>query len=41
MPTIGSMKNLKSPLVKFIPSAYQEINRMTQMLDGLDEATNF
>ena len=34
MPTIGLMKNLKSSLVKFMPSADQEINQMTQMLGG-------
>jgi division protein CdvB (Snf7/Vps24/ESCRT-III family) len=32
MPTIGLMKNLKSSLVKFMPSADQEINQMAQML---------
>ena len=34
MPTIGLMKNLKSSLVKFMPSADQEINQMAQMLGG-------
>ncbi|MDH3191246.1 MAG: hypothetical protein OEM18_00965, partial [Nitrosopumilus sp.] len=34
MPTIGLMKNLKSSLVKFMPSANQEINQMTEMLGG-------
>jgi len=32
IPTIGLMKNLKSSLVKFMPSADQEINQMAQML---------
>ena len=35
MPTIGLMKNLKSSLVKFMPEADQEVNRMTEMLGGL------
>jgi division protein CdvB (Snf7/Vps24/ESCRT-III family) len=34
MPTIGLMKNLKSSLIKFMPSADQEINQMAQMLGG-------
>jgi len=34
MPTIGLMKNLKSSLVKFMPSADKEINQMAQMLGG-------
>lgn len=34
MPTIGLMKNLKSSLVKFMPSADQEISQMAQMLGG-------
>ena len=34
MPTISLMKNLKSSLVKFMPSADQEINQMAQMLGG-------
>jgi division protein CdvB (Snf7/Vps24/ESCRT-III family) len=34
MPTIGLMRNLKSSLVKFMPSADQEINQMAQMLGG-------
>ena len=34
MPTLGLMKNLKSSLVKFMPSADQEINQMAQMLGG-------
>ncbi|HSB83727.1 MAG TPA: hypothetical protein VLD64_04505 [Nitrosarchaeum sp.] len=34
MPTIGLMKNLKSSLVKFMPSADHEINQMAQMLGG-------
>ena len=35
MPTIGLMKSLKSSLVKFMPEADQEVNRMTEMLGGL------
>ncbi len=35
MPTIGLMKNLKSSLVKFMPGADQEINKMAEMLGGL------
>lgn len=35
MPTIGLMKSLKSSLVKFMPGADQELNRMTEMLSGL------
>lgn len=35
MPTIGLMKSLKSSLVKFMPEADQEVNRMTEMLSGL------
>jgi len=35
MPTIGLMKNLKSSLVKFMPEADQEVNRMAEMLGGL------
>ncbi len=35
MPTIGLMKSLKSTLVKFMPEADQEVNRMTEMLGGL------
>lgn len=35
MPTIGLMKSLKSSLVKFMPEADQELNRMTEMLSGL------
>ena len=35
MPTIGLMKNLKSSLSKFMPSADQEINNMAEMLGGL------
>lgn len=35
MPTIGLMKSLKSSLVKFMPGADQEVNRMTEMLGGL------
>ena len=34
MPTIGLMKNLKSSLVKFMPTADQEISQMAQMLGG-------
>jgi len=34
MPTIGLMKNLKSSLTKFMPTADQEINQMAQMLGG-------
>ena len=34
MPTIGLMKNLKSSLVKFMPTADREINQMAQMLGG-------
>ncbi|MFB5638598.1 MAG: Snf7 family protein [Nitrosarchaeum sp.] len=34
MPTIGLMKNLKSSLVKFMPTADKEINQMAQMLGG-------
>ncbi len=34
IPTIALMKNLKSSLVKFMPNADQEINRMAQMLGG-------
>lgn len=34
MPTINLMKNLKSALVKFMPSADKEINQMAQMLGG-------
>lgn len=35
MPTIGLMRSLKSSLVKFMPEADQEVNRMTEMLGGL------
>ncbi|MDP2668017.1 MAG: Snf7 family protein, partial [Nitrosopumilaceae archaeon] len=35
MPTIGLMKSLKSSLIKFMPGADQELNRMTEMLSGL------
>ena len=35
MPTIGLMRNLKSSLVKFMPEADQEVNRMAEMLGGL------
>lgn len=35
MPTIGLMKSLKSSIVKFMPEADQEVNRMTEMLGGL------
>ena len=35
MPTIGLMKSLKTSLVKFMPEADQEVNRMTEMLGGL------
>ncbi len=35
MPTIGLIKNMKSSLVKFIPGADQEINKMAEMLGGL------
>lgn len=35
MPTIGLMKSLKSSLVKFMPEADQEVNRMAEMLGGL------
>ena len=35
MPTIGLMHSLKSSLVKFMPEADQEVNRMTEMLGGL------
>ena len=35
MPTIGLMKSMKSSLVKFMPEADQEVNRMTEMLGGL------
>ena len=34
IPTIGLMKNLKSSLVKFMPSADQKISQMAQMLGG-------
>jgi division protein CdvB (Snf7/Vps24/ESCRT-III family) len=34
IPTIGLMKNLKSSLVKFMPSADREINQMAEMLGG-------
>lgn len=34
MPTIDLMKNLKSSLVKFMPSADKEITQMAQMLGG-------
>ena len=39
MPTIGLMNGLKSSLVKFMPSADQEIGRMTEMLGGLMNET--
>ena len=35
MPTIGLMRSLKSSLIKFMPEADQEVNRMTEMLGGL------
>ena len=35
MPTIGLMKSLKSSLIKFMPGADQELNRMTEMLSDL------
>lgn len=34
MPTLGLMKNLKSSLTKFLPGADQEINQMSNILNG-------
>lgn len=35
MPTIGLMRNLRSSLIKFMPDADQEVNKMAEMLGGL------